>query len=84
MTQPTQTVQSQQERSVVSKVLLKAVTKNKKDHGKYFCLHSSNSSSIKSCADLKSIIRQSFSDEVMYDEFDVGYVQYSIVAPHKI
>ena len=54
-THPTQTFQSHQERSVVSKVLLKAVSENEKDHGKYFV---STILILKPCADLNSIIRR--------------------------
>ena len=62
--------------NVLSKVLLKAHDGlNKKDPAKNFTLRNLDLSIIKSCADLKAVIKRRLSSDITAEQYDVGYVQ---------
>ena len=65
--------------NILPKVLLKAHTLNKKDPAKTFTLRNLDLSTIKSCADLKAVIKGRLSVDITADQYDVGYVQGSNV-----
>lgn len=58
---------------VIAKVLLKAVTKTGKKKEKVFTLRNINPSNVRSCDELRRLIKHQLSDDVIA-EFDVGYV----------
>ena len=68
-----------QSQNVLPKVLLKAHTLNKKDPAKTFTLRNLDLSAIKSCADLKAVIKGRLSVDITAEQYDVGYVQGSNV-----
>ena len=83
---PAQSSQQQQPRTLVPnpncvlpKVLLKAHSLNKKDPAKTFTLRNLDLSVIKSCADLKAVIKRRLSSDITAGEYDVGYIQGSNV-----
>ena len=61
--------------NMLPKVLLKAHTLNKKDPAKTFTLRNLDLSVIKSCADLKAVIKSRLSSDITAEQYDVGYVQ---------
>lgn len=61
--------------SVINKVLLKAVTKEAKKKEKIFTLRHIYTEKISSCDELKKIIKQQLSNDIIdWEEFDVGYI----------
>ena len=65
--------------NVLPKVVLKAHSVNKKDSAKTFTLRNLDLSAIKSCVDLKAVIKRRLSSDITGEEYDVGYVQGSNV-----
>ena len=64
----------------LAKVLVKAVSKDGlKDSGKMLIICDLDITSILSCKDLKQAIRRQFSDDIIDDNFDVGYLEGSSV-----
>ena len=61
--------------AVISKLLLKAASKDKKEPVKMFTIRNLNVSLIKTCDDLKNAIRRGLSDDITINDFDVGYIQ---------
>ena len=86
---PAQSSQPQQPRTLVPnpnvllKVLLKAHGLNKKDPAKVFTLRNLDLSVIKSCADLKAVIKRRLSSDITSEEYDVGYMQGSNVVYNR-
>ena len=77
---PQDLVQQRPSERVIQKVLLKAVTWNRKNP-KMFTLRSINTTAITSCDNLKRVIKEQLKQEIVSDirVFDVGFVQGSNV-----
>ena len=60
--------------NVISKVMLKAVSKDKKTLSKMFQLRNVNSKEVLSSGSLRSLIRAQLQDDVVSEYFDVGYM----------
>ena len=65
--------------SRVDKVLLKAVNKKNKKDPKTFTVRNLKQSDTGSCDDLKRVIRRNLSEDITSGDFDVGYLQGSVV-----
>ena len=64
---------------VISKVLLKAVSKHCGKSASVFSLRHINSSSINTCSQLRALIREQLQTDVIQGSFDVGYLQNNTV-----
>ena len=65
--------------NVIKKVLLKAVRKSNKKDPKTFTLRNIQSSHISTCHELKFLIRAQLQEDMIKEDFDVGYLQNSTV-----
>ena len=65
--------------NVIKKVLLKAVSKSNKKDPKTFTLRNIQSSHISTCHELKFLIRAQLQEDMIKEDFDVGYLQNSTV-----
>ena len=66
--------------SPISKVLIKAVKSDgKKVDGKTFTLRNIDPSKVKTCDQLKSVVRAQLQDDICTADFDVGYLQNNTV-----
>ena len=63
----------------ISKVLLKSVNKRKKGACKTFTLRNIKPWEILECSDLEDSVRDQLQDDVIEEEFDVGYLQSNTV-----
>ena len=60
--------------AVIGKLMLKAVSKDKKGHLKVFHLRNINANEVLSSGSLRSLIRSQLQDDIISENFDVGYM----------
>ena len=63
----------------LNRVLVKAVLKGENKDGKIFTLRNVDTTIISSCDDLKKTIKQQLCEDIVADDFDVGYVDGSSI-----